>query len=96
MKQVLKKLFLGDIVPETQFRPKTVEYTALRQKYCKLDQAFIEKLRELGPEWKVQYDAVWEKYYDLQDIETEEMFYQAFSLGMKLMKEVMETKPAYE
>lgn len=96
MERILEKLFLGDIAPETQFRPKSLEYTALRQKYRKRDQDFMEKLRSIGPELEKEYEAVWETYFDLQDMETEEMFYQAFSLGAVLMKEILEIRPCYE
>ncbi|MGO2627633.1 DUF6809 family protein [Bavariicoccus seileri] len=86
MGKVLQALYGGEIYPERQYRPKTMEYEKLWKEYYKNHEDFIKKI---GSPLDKQFIQILDQQMDMFPLELSETFLDGFRLGARMMIEIL-------
>ena len=88
MKNILQRLYDGDIAPYEQYRPRMEEHLAVRDKLCRHYDTFAETLHAVDPALKQQFARIMDEQIETVPFESAEMFIDGFCLGVRRMSEV--------
>lgn len=87
MERVLKRIFLGQLIPEDRYYSITKGMKE-KETYYALRDAFEDQMKGLG--LLREYEAVTDAYDDLQSALETEIFIGGFQIGARVMLEVLD------
>ncbi|MFR0077482.1 MAG: DUF6809 family protein [Blautia sp.] len=88
MKNVLLRLYEGEISPAEQLSPKMREYREIRQRHYRHYEDFIEELRALDPPLDMIFIQIMDEQLETVPCDFSQSFVEGFRLGARMMIEV--------
>ena len=90
MYTILQELYYGNIKPAIQPPMSTNKYRGIYKDYSNRYEALRYTLKECDPSLPLELDLMVEKLTSVYSLENENLFEIGFTLGCRLMLEVME------
>ncbi len=88
MKNLLQKLYYGELCPAEQCSPQTAEQQRIYQENYTHYKAFITELENIDPKLSKRFVSIMDEQLDTFSLEASESFISGFCLGARLMTEI--------
>lgn len=85
MKNILEKLYYGELCPDMQMKPLLNAYKEKHNNLLEKERDFVNKL---DATLKEEFEVFMDKYLDITEVDVSQTFIEGFRLGVQMMCEV--------